>query len=165
MMIASHGIEETENIIKGWVQNLAGEPYNKDTEIIIGINQGQCDVGVVNHYYLARMLKTNKNMPVDLFWPNQGEGEGGVFVDISGAGITKYAKNKELAIKFLNWLSSEKAQNLFADSNMEYPVNSNVNPNPLVQIWGDFKQNTDNISQSGENRDAAIELMKRAKYQ
>jgi iron(III) transport system substrate-binding protein len=164
MMITSHGYEGTEKIIKGWVQNLADEPYNRDTDVIININEGKCDVGIVNHYYLARMLKANQDIPVDLFWPNQGEGEGGVYVDISGAGITKYARNKELAVKFLNWLSSEKAQNLFADSNMEFPVNPNVKPNPLVQVWGDFKQNIDNISQSGENRDAAVELMQRAEY-
>ena len=165
MMITQHGPERTENILKGWVQNLVAEPYNRDTDVIIAIMDGKCDAGIVNHYYLARMLKTNPNIPVDLFWPNQGENESGVYVDISGAGIMKNAKNKELAVKFLNWLSSEKAQNLFADSNMEYPVNPNVKPNPLVQVWGDFKQNTDNISQSGKNRDTAIELMHRAKYQ
>ena len=69
----------------------------------------QCDVGIVNHYYFGRMLKRNPSIPVDLFWPNQGESEGGVYVDISGAGVMKYARNKELAVKLLNWLSSEKA--------------------------------------------------------
>ena len=165
MMIKNHGVEETEQIIKGWVQNLAEEPYNKDTEVIMNMTDGKCDVGIVNHYYLARVLKINQDIPVKLFWPNQAEGEGGVYVDISGAGITKHAKNKALAVQFLNWLSSEKAQNLFADSNMEYPVNPNVEPNPLIQVWGDFKHNTDNISHSGENRDAAIELMNKAKYE
>jgi iron(III) transport system substrate-binding protein len=165
MMITKDGVEETENIIKGWVQNLAHDPYNKDSEVIMAIADGQCDIGIVNHYYLARILKKKSNLPVDLFWPNQGENEGGVYVDISGAGIMKYARNKELAVKLLNWLSSEKAQSLFAGSNMEYPVNPNVKPSFLVQTWGDFKQNTDNISQSGKNRDTAIELMQKAKYQ
>ena len=164
MMITEDGVEETENIIKGWVQNLVHGPYKKDTDVIMAIMDEQCDVGIVNHYYLARMLK-KKAIPVDLFWPNQGENESGVYVDISGAGIMKNARNKELAVKLLNWLSSEKAQNLFADSNMEYPVNPNVKPNALVQVWGDFKQNTENISQSGKNRDTAIELMQRARYQ
>jgi iron(III) transport system substrate-binding protein len=164
MMITKDGVEETENIIKGWVQNLAHEPYKKDSEVIMAINEGQCDVGIVNHYYLARILKKKPSLPVKLFWPNQGENEGGVYVDISGAGIMKNARNKELAVKLLNWLSSEKAQNLFADSNMEYPVNPNVKPNALVQVWGDFKQNTENISQSGKNRDTAIELMQRTRY-
>jgi len=164
MMITNHGVETTESIIEGWVQNLAHKPYSKDTKVITAIINKQCDVGIVNHYYLARMLMKNSNIPVDLFWPNQGEGEGGVYVDVSGAGVMKYAKNKELAVKLLNWLSSMRAQNLFADFNMEYPVNPNVKPNPKVQAWGNFKQNTENISQSGKNRPAAIELMDRAKY-
>ena len=164
MMITEHGVERTEKIINGWVQNLAEEPFNKDNDVITAIIEKQCDVGIVNQYYFGRMLKRNSSIPVDLFWPNQGENEGGVYVDISGAGVMKYAKNKELAVTLLNWLSSEKAQNLFADSNMEYPVNPNVKPNSIVQVWGDFKQNTDNISQSGKNRDTAIELMHRANY-
>ncbi len=165
MMITKHGIEGTEEIIKGWVQNLAEPPYKKDTDVITALKEKKCAVGIVNHYYLGKMLKADPKMPVGLFWPNQGENEGGVFVDISGAGVLKNAKNKELAIKFLNWLSSEKAQSLFADSNLEYPVNQNVKPNSLVQAWGDFEQYTENLGQSGENRREAIELMKRAKYQ
>jgi iron(III) transport system substrate-binding protein len=164
MMITKHGVEETEKIIKGWVQNLADEPFNKDTDVIMAINGERCDVGIVNHYYLGGLLKRDPTLPVALFWPNQSEGEGGVYVDISGAGVTKYARNKESAVKLLNWLSSEMGQKLFADSNMEYPVNPNVKPDPLVQAWGDFKQNAENISQSGKNRETAIELMHRARY-
>jgi iron(III) transport system substrate-binding protein len=166
MMITEHGVERTEEIVKGWVKNLAEEPFAKDNDVIMAIAEKQCDVGIVNHYYLGRMLKRNPNIPVDLFWPNQGEGEGegGVYVDISGAGVMKNAKNKDLAVKLLNWLSSEKAQNLFADSNMEYPVNPSVKPNPQVQAWGDFKQNTENIIHSGKNLDTAIELMQRVNY-
>jgi len=165
MMIAEHGVEETESIVKGWVQNLAVKPYAKDNDVIHAINEGKCDVGIVNHYYFGRLLKADPSKQVALFWPNQNENENGVYVDISGAGVLKNANNKGLAIRFVEWLSSEKAQNLFADSNMEYPVNPNVKPNPQVQAWGDFKQNTDNISHSGENRNEAIELMHRAGYQ
>ena len=164
MMISKNGIEETEKIIKGWVSNLAEEPYNKDTDVIMGIIEGKCDVGIVNQYYLGRMIKREPNIPVGLFWANQGENEGGVIVDISGAGLTKHTKNKDLAAKLLNWLSSEKGQNFFADSNLEYPVNPNVEPGPLLRQWGSFKQNSENISQSGKNRDAAIELMQKAGY-
>ena len=164
MMIKKHGIEDTEEIIKGWVKNLAAEPYDKDNEVIMAIAEGKCDVGIVNHYYLAGMLKRDPELPVNLFWPDQGAGEDGVYVDISGAGVMKHARNKDSAVKFLEWLSSEKAQNLFADSNMEYPVNPEVNPAPQVQAWGAFKQNTDNISHSGVNQKTAIELMNRAGY-
>lgn len=165
MMITKHGIEEARKIVRGWVQNLAARPYKKDNDVIHAIAEGKCDVGIVNHYYFGRLLKADPEKPVALFWPDQGENEGGVYMDISGAGVLKTSKNKESAIKFLEWLSSEKAQNLFADSNMEYPVNPNVKPDPQVLAWGEFKQNTDNISHSGENRHAAIDLMRRVNYQ
>jgi iron(III) transport system substrate-binding protein len=164
MMISRHGVDETEKILKGWVQNLAADPYKKDSEVIRAIIENKCDVGIVNHYYYGRILKKDPDIPVNLFWPNQGDGEGGVYVDISGAGVMKHAGNKDAAVKLLEWLSSEKAQNLFADSNMEYPVNPNVEPNAQVQAWGAFKQNTDNLSQAGKNRDTSIELMDRAAY-
>lgn len=164
MMITRHGIEETEKIVSGWVKNLAADPFNKDSEVIQAISSGTCDVGLVNHYYLGRILKRDPNIPVGLFWPNQGENEGGVFVDISGAGILKNAKHKDNAVKLLEWLSSDAAQNLFADSNMEYPVNPHIEPNEIVKVWGAFKQNTDNVSQAGKNREAAIKLMDRVGY-
>lgn len=164
MMIKRHGIEETEKIIRGWVHNLAAEPFAKDTDVIMAIIDGQCDVGLVNHYYLGRILKRKPDLPVGLFWPNQGENEGGVYVDISGAGVLKNAKHKDLALKLLDWLSSEGAQNLFADSNMEYPVNPRVEPNLQVKAWGAFRQNTDNISHSGEYQEEAIKLMQRIGY-
>lgn len=165
MMIAENGVEETEKIVKGWVQNLAVNPFDKDNDVIHAINDGKCDVGIVNHYYFGRLIKADPSKQVSLFWPNQSESESGVYVDISGAGVLKNAKNKEQAVRFLEWLSSKRAQNLFADSNMEYPVNPNVKPNSQVQSWGDFKQNTENILHSGENRNVAIELMQRANYE
>ena len=82
-------------------------------------------------------------------------------MDNSGSGVMT---GPQAAVKFLEWLSSETAQNLFADSNMEYPVNPNVKPAPEVQAWGDFKGNTDNISHSGVNQKAAIELMQKVGY-
>lgn len=165
MMITKHGVEETRQIIKGWVQNLANQPFAKDNGVVFAIDEGKCDVGIINHYYLGRLLKADPDKKVSLFWPNQGENEGGVYVDISGAGILKTSKNKDLAVRFLEWLSSEKGQELFAESNMEYPVNPNVKPSPQVQAWGEFKANTDNISQSGKNRHAAVDLMRRVNYQ
>ncbi len=130
----------------------------------IAIDEGKCDVGIVNHYYFGRLIKADPSKKVALFWPNQGENKGGVYIDISGTGILKNAKNKGEAVRFLEWLSSEKAQNLFADSNMEYPVNPNVKPDQLVQSWGDFKHNTEHILQSGKYREEAIRLMNKVNY-
>ena len=84
--------------------------------------------------------------------------------DGSGAGITKHAKNPTGATKLLEWLSSEKAQNLYADGNLEYPVNPKVKPDESVAAWGSFKQNLINVKQAGALQAKAVKLMDRAGY-
>ncbi len=162
MMIAEHGVQKSEAIVKGWVANLAAKPFSNDTKVMQAIAAGQCDVGIVNTYYYGRLLKKDPGVPVSIFWPDQ-EGNG-VHVNVSGAGLIKYSKNKKEAIKLLDWLSSVKAQSLFADSNMEYPVNPSVDPHSSVAAWGSFKKNIINVSKAGELQTEAIKLMDRAKY-
>lgn len=162
MLIAEHGEAKTEEIVKSWVGNLATEPFSNDTKTMETILAGQGDVGIVNTYYFGRLLKKNPDLKLALFWPNQETS--GVHVNVSGAGVTRYAKNKEAAIKFLEWLSSEKAQNLFADANMEYPVNQNVEVHPYVAAWGEFKASKQNLASAGQLQEAAIRLMDRADY-
>ena len=162
MLIEEHGVDKTEAIIKSWVNNLATDPFADDTSLLEAIAAGQCDVGIVNTYYFGRLQKNKPDIPVKLFWVNQNNG--GVHVNVSGAGVTKYSKNKDEAVKFLEWLSSEKAQSLFAGLNLEYPVNPSVEPDSLVKTWGEFKQNQINVSKSGELQTEAIKLMDRAGY-
>ncbi len=164
MLIAKHGVEKTEQIVSAWVANLATEPTSNDTKAMEAILAGQGDVGIVNTYYFGRLLRKNPDLKLALFWPNQGSGEGGVHVNVSGAGITRYSKNTAEAIRVLEWLSSEKAQNLFADGNMEYPVNPNVAPHPDVAAWGEFRKSPQNLTQAGELQVEAIKLMDRAGY-
>ncbi len=162
MLMAEHGEQGTEDIVKSWVDNLATEPFSNDTKTMEAILAGQGDVGVVNTYYFGRLLKKNPDLKLALFWPNQESS--GVHVNISGAGVTRHAKNKDAAVKFLEWLSSEKAQNLFADANMEYPVNRNVKTHPYVAAWGDFEASKQNLALAGQLQEAAIKLMDRAGY-
>ena len=162
MLIAEHGEAETEEIVKSWVANLATDPFSNDTKTMEAILAGQGDVGIVNTYYFGRLLKKDPELKLALFWPNQESG--GVHVNISGAGVTRYAKNRDAAVRFLEWLSSEKAQNLFADANMEYPVNQAVKPHPYVAAWGEFKANEQNLAMAGQLQEAAIKLMDRAGY-
>lgn len=126
------------------------------------IAAGQCDVGIVNTYYYGRLLVKEPTLPLALFWPNQNGS--GVHVNISGAGITKHAKHEQAALKLLEWLSSQKAQNLFSDTDMEYPANPKVAPDKRVASWGSFKQNLINVSKAGELQDEAVKLMDRAGY-
>ncbi len=162
MIIEEHGIEKTEKIVKGWVKNLATPPFSNDTKMMKAIAAGQCDVGIANTYYFGRLIKSNPDIKLSIFWPNQ-KGSG-VHVNISGAGILASSKNKKEALKFLEWLSSKKAQKIFADLNMEYPVNEQVKPSDIVLSWGKFKQNTINIAKAGELQIEAVKLMDRAGY-
>lgn len=162
MMIAEHGEAETEKIVKGWVANLATDPLPDDTKALEYAAAGKCDVALVNTYYFGRLMSKDPNLPLAVFWPNQ-QGSG-VHVNISGAGITKHGRNEKAAIKLLEFLSSGKAQNLFADLNMEYPANPAIKPDAFVASWGDFKQNLMNLTKAGELQTAAVKLMDRAGY-
>jgi len=162
MLIKEHGEDETTKIVKGWVDNLAALPFSNDTKVMEAIIAGQGDVGMVNTYYYGRLAKKDPTIPIALFWPNQSSG--GVHVNVSGAGVVAASKNKAATVAFLEWLSAEKAQQIFADVNMEYPVNPDVPVNPVVASWGSFKQNKINLSNAGENQAAAIRLMDRAGY-
>jgi len=162
MLIAEHGEAKTERIVRGWVANLATDPFADDTKMMEAVAAGQCDVGIGNTYYYGRLMEKKPNLPLALFWPNQ-QGSG-VHVNISGAGVTRYAKNRAGAIRLLEWLSSPAAQNLFADVNLEYPVNPQVKPAPAVAAWGEFKRNPINVAKAGELQAAAVKLMDRAGY-
>ncbi len=162
MMIADHGEAEAERIVKGWVANLATDPLSDDTRALEFVASGKCDVTLVNTYYYGRLMKKDPNLPLAVFWPNQESG--GVHVNISGAGITRYSRNEQAAIKLLEFLSSDKAQNLFADVNMEYPANPKIAADPFVAAWGSFKQNSMNLVKAGELQTTAVKLMDRAGY-
>jgi iron(III) transport system substrate-binding protein len=162
MMIAEHGEAKTEQIVRGWVANLATDPFPDDTKAMEAVAAGQCDVTLVNTYYYGRLMEKNPKLPLGLAWANQQAG--GVHVNVSGAGVTKHAKHKAEAVKLIEFLSSPAAQNLFADVNMEFPVNAEVKPDAVVAAWGPFKQNPVNVAKAGELQAAAVKLMDRAGY-
>lgn len=164
MLIAEHGEAKTETIVRGWVANLATAPLSDDTKALEAVAAGLCDVTIVNTYYFGRLMSKTPTAPLAIFWPNQGKNEKGVHINISGAGVTKHAKNPAGAKALLEWLSSEKAQNLYADSNMEYPANPAIKPNAAVTAWGTFKSNDLNVAQAGQLQKQAVMLMDRAGY-
>lgn len=166
MMIWEHGESKTEEIIKGWVANLASAPFPDDTKAMEAVAAGLCDATLVNTYYYGRLMEKKPNLPLGLFWPNQNlkSKNAGVHVNVSGAGVTRYAKHEAEAIKLLEWLSSEKAQNLYADVNMEYPANPKIKPDPKVAAWGSFRQNLINVAEAGKLQAKAVMLMDRAGF-
>ncbi|MEQ8204722.1 MAG: extracellular solute-binding protein [Woeseia sp.] len=162
MLIASLGERRTEEIVRGWVANLATDVFSNDTKLIEAIQAGQCQVGIVNTYYFGRLQKENPDIPVALFWP--GANTGGVHVNVSGAGVTRHAKNPEGAIALLEWMSQPKAQKLLGGENMEYPANPMVAADPMVVAWGEFSASPMNVARAGEFQADAVKLMDRAGY-
>ena len=166
MMITEYGEDKTEDMVRGWVGNLATSPFPDDTKAMEAVAAGQCDVTLVNTYYFGRLMEKNPTLPLAIFWPNQNlkNKAAGVHVNISGAGVTRYAKNPAGAQKLIEWLSSDKAQNLFADVNLEYPVNPKIAPDKTVAAWGGFKQNLINVKEAGSLQVQAVKLMDRAGF-
>ncbi len=162
MMISELGEAKTEEIVRGWVANLATAPFPDDTSLLKAIAAGQCQVGIVNTYYLGRLLVKEPDFPVGLFWANQTGS--GTHVNVSGAGITKHAKNPAGAQKLIEYLSMDAAQSFYVDEDLEFPANPKVKPNSIIKNWGTFKPNLVNVSKAGELQAAATRLMDRAGY-
>lgn len=159
-LIAHHGYEGALDIVTGWVANDV-EIMSNDILILETIAAGGCDVGITNHYYLARLLEDDPTFPVLPFWANQ-EGRG-VHVNVSGAGVTADADNPELATELIAWLATA-GQEAFVYGNHEYPVNPDVPPPPIVRDWGDFEEDALNASEFAALNADAIRLMSEAGY-
>jgi iron(III) transport system substrate-binding protein len=162
MLMNDLGEAKAQAVVRGWVSNLATDVFPDDTALLKAIAAGQCQVGIVNTYYLGRLLDTDPNFPVGLFWADQGGS--GVHVNVSGAGITKHAKNRVAAQKFLEFLSGDTAQKIYTDKDLEFPANPRVSADSVIKNWGNFKPNMINVSKAGELQAAATRLMDRAGY-
>lgn len=162
MLIAQHGEQQTEDVVRGWVENLATTVFANDTRLMEAIAAGQCDIGIVNTYYFGRLQRDKPELPLKLFWADQNGA--GVHINISGAGITAHAPRPNEARQFLEWLSQPEAQAMFAGANLEYPASPAVEPDARVAAWGDFKASSLNVAQAGALQPAAVRLMDRAGY-
>lgn len=161
-LVSRLGEPRAEEVVRGWVDNLATPVFANDTKAMEAIAAGKCNVAIVNTYYYGRLMKTDPGLKLALFWPNQQDA--GVHVNVSGAGIARYAPHRDAAIALLEWLSSSEAQGMFAGVNMEYPANPSVPPDPVVSAWGDFKPDRRNVTESGRLQATAVKLMDRAGY-
>lgn len=165
-MIAADGAEAAETWAKGLVANLARPPKGGDRDQIKAAAAGECDIAVANTYYLAGMLASEDAADrsaagvIGVFWPNQ-EGRG-AHVNVSGAAVTAGAKNKETAIRLIEFLASPESQQWYAEANGEYPVREGVQVSPALAAWGTFKADPLNLEQLGELNADAVRLMDRA---
>ncbi|BAZ46890.1 iron transport protein [Chondrocystis sp. NIES-4102] len=160
-MIEVKGEEQTGEWIKGLVANLASPPEGNDTSNIEAVAAGSADLTLANTYYLARYAD-NKEIfdKVGVLFPNQQDR--GTHINISGAGMLKNAPHRDKAIAFLEYLASPQAQEFFAIGNNEYPVVAGTPVNPVVEGFGQFKEDTVNVSAYGKNNAAAVKLMDRS---
>lgn len=166
-MIAALGEAKAEAVVSGWVANLALPPFSNDTMVMEAIAANQCDVGIVNTYYYGGLMAKKPDLKLALFWPNQlGDGAlgRGVHVNVSGAGITRYARHPEQAQQLLEWLTTPAAQKMLMDLNLEYPVNPEVALSPALRAMGSFKADPVNVSEAGRLQADAVKLMDRAAY-
>ena len=143
-LIAHNGEEAAKNWTLGIVDNLARRPQGNDRAQAKAIYSGQCDVALMNTYYYGKM-KFAKDKPEQQKWADSieiaffNQDGRGQHVNISAAGITQGSKRKELARAFLEWVTSEEAQQIYTKVNFEYPVNPNAQLSEEVASWGTFK--------------------------
>lgn len=161
--IETLGEENAKKWAAGIVANMARAPKGGDRDQATAIVAGEGDIAIINTYYYGLMLnssnpeekKVAENLAV--FFPDQN-GKG-THINVSGAGVVKSAKNKDNAIKLLEYLSSENAQKAYAEANYEYPVLKSVTPSGLLSSWGSFKDQALNLSILGENNEKAVKIL------
>ncbi|WP_026942758.1 Fe(3+) ABC transporter substrate-binding protein [Hellea balneolensis] len=165
-MIANENEEAAQNWAEGVVANFARKPQSNDSGQIEAVASGQCGISIVNTYYLARYARSDEAQKKEIFdslgiiFPNQ-DGRG-THVNISGAGVTTHAPNRENAVKFLEYLTSKEAQNYFANGNNEYPVITNANTSSAVETLGTFKEDSLNVSALGKYQADAVKIFDQA---
>lgn len=161
-LIEKNGPDTMETWTQSFAQNLAREPEGGDIPQIQGVADGSCELAVVNHYYLARMLKSEDPQEraaaekVRAFFPAD------THVNISGAGVLVNAPNKDNAVMFLDYMASPEAQEFFAQQNNEYPAMEGIALDPVLDNFGDFTPSTINVVSYGKHSAEAIEMMDRA---
>ncbi|MCW5773100.1 MAG: Fe(3+) ABC transporter substrate-binding protein [Rhodospirillaceae bacterium] len=165
-LIAANGAAKTQEWAAAFAKNLARNPTGGDRDQIKAVAAGVCDIGIVNSYYLAGMLggkdaEAKKTaQAVKPFFPNQAGR--GTHVNISGAAVTISAKNKDNAVKLIEYLSSDAAQAIYADKVFEYPIKPGTEPSAILAGFGKFKADALPLAKLGDLRAEALKIVDRA---
>ncbi|HSH46689.1 MAG TPA: Fe(3+) ABC transporter substrate-binding protein [Longimicrobiales bacterium] len=168
-LIAHLGPEAARNWAAGVVSNMAREPSGGDTDQLKAVAGGVGDVAVVNTYYLARLHGSEDEEErrvaevLGVHFPNQ-DGRG-AHVNVSGAGVTRHARNPENAVRLLEFLTSDAAQQVYAEANGEYPVKEGVAWSPVLESWGQFNTDELDLSELGELNDEAVRIFDEVGWQ
>jgi iron(III) transport system substrate-binding protein len=165
-IVAHHGQDAATKWSEAIVRNMARPPGGGDTDQVKAVAAGAGDLALVNTYYVARLASSDVPeerrvaAEIGVFFPDQNGN--GAHVNVSGAGVTRHARNPEAAIALLEFLVGEEAQALFASANHEYPVRPGVEWSPILDEWGPFKADTLNLTVLGQENDTAVRIFDRA---
>jgi iron(III) transport system substrate-binding protein len=165
-MIVSDGVEQTEAWARGLVANFARKPAGGDTDQLRAAAAGLCDIAIANTYYFGRLVNSNKEKDqkvaasLGVFWPNQADR--GAHINVSGAGVTRYASHPDVAERLLEFLVSAESQTWYGEVNNEYPVVADAKISATLKSFGEFRGDSLNLTLLGENNRAAVKLMDRA---
>ena len=163
-LVANLGPEAVTSWSEAVVKNFARDPKGSDRDQVKAIAAGQGDIAIVNSYYIGLLLASEKEeeinagKAVSVFFPNQGDGERGSHINVSGIALAKNAPNKENAIELIKYLTSVEGQETYVNNSYEYSVNPNVKPDEIVQAWGEFKKDPVDLNMLGVKRDEAIRI-------
>lgn len=165
-VIAHHGEEAAKTWLESVKANLARKPDGGDRDQVKAIAAGECDIAVGNTYYIGQMLADPEQAPaaeaVNIVFPTF-EG-GGTHVNVSGVALTKAAPNKDNAIKFMEWLTGDAAQKIYAETNYEFPVKAGVERSELVASWGEFTADTKPLTEVAKLRPVALKLIEEVNF-
>ncbi|HUH29362.1 Fe(3+) ABC transporter substrate-binding protein [Gelidibacter sp.] len=165
-IILADGEEKAKEWAEGVVANMARNPKGSDRDQVKAVASGEGDIAVVNTYYIGLMLNDENveerkaGESVGIIFPNQ-DGRG-THVNVSGIGVTKHAPNKDNAIKLMEFLSGEEAQQVLANINYEYPINPKATKASILKSWGDFKADSVELYKLGENNSKAVMIFDQA---
>lgn len=164
--IAHWGAEKTETWLAGLKANLARKPDGGDRDQAKAIAAGECDIALGNTYYVG-LMQNNQKEPEQKQWAEAIKvvfptfENGGSHVNVSGAALAKNAPNREEAVKLIQFLSSQKAQQIYAEQVFEYPADPSVAPSDTVKGFGELKADTLPLAEIAANRKAASEMVDR----
>ncbi len=165
-MIAHHGVEDAEKWLAGLKSNLARRPEGNDRTQVKAIKEGVCDIAVINHYYMYKMINDPDQKSwadaVKVIFPNQ-DGRG-THMNVSGMAMTRYAPNRDNAVQLMEFLASGKAQQMYAQINGEYAVKEGVPLADPVKAWGNFKRDSINLAEVANFRAEASRMADRVAF-
>ncbi|MFK7753764.1 MAG: extracellular solute-binding protein [Sedimentitalea sp.] len=162
-VIENHGAEAAKAWAQGVVDNFARKPQGGDTDQLRGLVSGECDISISNTYYFARSIRRDvKGLPAEaranIGWVFPAQNAEGAHMNLSGGGVAKNAPNKANAIRFMEYLASDQAQQYFSAGNDEYPAVPGVGLSPSVAALGLFRPDAVNLSNVAKNVPAAQQI-------